>query len=631
MPSRVGTPPDRPTLIFDGDCGFCRYWIARWRRATGDLVEYVPYQEVAEQYPEIPVESFARSVQLILPDGGVTSGAEAVFGAMASLHGLPLWIYRKVPLAARVAEAVYAFVAARRPLFSRVTRWLWGNGAAPPSFHVASRVFLVGLAATYLIAFASLAVQIKGLAGSNGVMPIAPYLRAVGERIGWERFYYLPTLAWIDASDASLLGMCIAGIAASLVLMAGLAPMASLFVLWALYLSASVAVRLFLNFQWDALLLETGLLAIILHASGWRLVAWRQRAPSRAVLFLLHWLLFRLMFGSGWAKIGGGDFVWRDLTAVAYHYETQPIPTWTAWYMHQLPLSFHKLSTAVMFAVEILLPFLIFTPRRPRMVAFWGLAGLQVLIAATGNFAFFNLLSLVLLVPLVEDASWPGFMRRWFGGNSTASHDTSSAPASAPAPPRPVASPRGVSRWLVWPLTAAVFVTGGYLSARRAFLVETIPAPVVKLAEWVAPFRSLNAYGLFVNMTEERPEITIEGSHDGRTWVGWEFRWKPGDPRRAPPFVAPHQPRLDWQMWFAALGDCQRNPWVMDLMQRLKDGSPDVIALLERDPFTRERPLYVRAVLWDYRFTSTKERASDGSWWRRTPRGLYCPVLPQGQ
>ncbi len=480
--------------------------------------------------------------------------------------------------------------------------------------------------------------------------------------------------------------MCIAGIAASLILMAGLAPMASSFVLWALYLSASVAVRLFLNFQWDALLLETGLLAILLHASGWRLVAWRERAPSRAVLFLLHWLLFRLMFGSGWAKIGGGDFVWRDLTAVAYHYETQPIPTWTAWYMHQLPLSFHKLSTAVMFAVEILLPFLIFTPRRPRMVAFWGLAGFQVLIAATGNFAFFNVLSLVLLLTLVEDASWPAFTRRWFGptpvvasaaapvrddfagvsptdsdapmgsppDSITAASGSDVRPGSAlhpsshgdanriPGGARPSSVHDGgdpttqdssrrprrrVPRWVVWPLTAAVFVTGGYLSARRAFLVETIPAPVVKIAEWVSPFRSLNAYGLFVNMTEDRPEITIEGSHDGRTWVGWEFRWKPGDPLRAPPFVAPHQPRLDWQMWFAALGDCQRNPWVMDLMQRLKDGSLEGLALLERDPFTRERPLYVRAVLWDYRFTTTKERARDGTWWHRIPRGLYCPVL----
>ncbi len=230
MPPRVGRPPSRPTLVFDGDCGFCRYWIARWRRVTGDLVEYAPYQEVAGYYPEIPVESFAKSVQLILPDGGVTSGAEAVFGALATAparapsaraghaaadpdeantgfragasgpgrermpaatgtvipsarlapvatpwgRGLPLWLYRRVPLAARVAEAAYGFVAARRPLFSRITRWLWGKGAVTPSYHVASRVFLVGLGATYLIAFASLALQIKGLAGRNGVMPIAP-------------------------------------------------------------------------------------------------------------------------------------------------------------------------------------------------------------------------------------------------------------------------------------------------------------------------------------------------------------------------------------------------------------------------------------------------------------------------
>ena len=608
---RVASPPERPTLLFDGDCGFCRYWIGRWRGATGEAVEYVAWQQIPERFPEIPKDAFRHAVQLVEPDGTVTSGAEAVFRALAAAKGGggPLRLYRTVPGVAPVTEGVYKVVASHRVFFSALTRWLWGGAPSPASFRSGARLFLLGLGLVYFVAFVSLGVQIRGLAGKEGIAPIAPWLDQVGAKIGWERFYYLPTLAWFADGDGALVGMCVAGAGVSLVLAAGIAPALSAAAAWILYLSLSHAVRLFLGFQWDTLLLEAGLLAVFLFPSGWRPTGWRAREPSPIVRFLLWWLLFRLMFGSGWAKLGGGDPVWRNLTAVAYHYMTQPIPTWTAWYMYQLPMWIQQASTFLMFVAELLLPVLIFAPRRLRHLAFWGLAGFQLVLIATGNFAFFNWLTICLCFPLVDEAGWPRFIRRRLG------------PGDA-VPPRP-----GRLRWAGYTVAAAVVIVSGFAQAQRAFLLDTIPAPIEATLRWISPFRSLNVYGLFVDMTTSRPEISIEASMDGVTWAPYVFRWKPGDPSRRPAFVAPHQPRLDWQMWFAALGTCRRNPWLVAFMERLLEPSPEVEGLLESVPFGGRAPAKVRAVLWNYRFTSFEERARTGDWWERERKGLYCPVL----
>jgi hypothetical protein len=502
-------------------------------------------------------------------------------------------------------------VAARRALVSSLTRLLWGRDAVAPSARIASRLFLAGLGLVYLIAFVSLGVQVQGLAGEHGILPIAPWLERAAAQTGWERYWIVPTLAWLDASDAALWGMCVAGASAGILLAAGIAPTLTGAACWILYLSLSHAVPLFLGFQWDTLLLEAGLIAVFLYPSGWRVTGWRTRQPARPALFLIRWLLFRLMLGSGLAKLGGGDPVWRDLTALAFHYETQPIPTWTAWLMHQLPLWAHKASTLVMFVVELALPWLIFAPRRPRHLAFTGLAGLQIVLLATGNFAFFNWLSLVLCLVLVEDAAWPAIVKRRL------------------APPGGESAPGliGWGRRAGWLAAAVVAIVSGYHQAQRSFVIDEIPAPVRKVLGWISPLRSLNGYGLFVNMRTERPEITIEGTVDGEEWRPYAFRWKPGDPARRPPFVAPHQPRLDWQMWFAALGDCRRNPWVVALMRRILEGSPPVMGLLDGDPFEGRRPRSMRAVLWKYRFTDPATRAETGAWWVRERKGLYCLEL----
>jgi len=570
-------------------------------------VDYAPSQEVAGRFPEIPKERFARAFQLILPDREVLGGAEAVaaLAGQEAGHGPWLALYRRVPGAAPLAELAYRLIASHRPAAMAVTRLLWGRSVLKPTYSAATALFLRLLGLCYLAAFLSLWVQVDGLIGANGVLPIAPLLDWVRAHAGGDRYWLLPTLSWISSSDAALHLQCAAGTGAALLLLAGLAPAWSAAAAWLLYLSLSVAGQTFLEFQWDFLLTETGLLAIFLAPpSRWRLRS--GLSTPRLARFLLVWLLFRLMLSSGAVKLGSGDAAWRSLTALRVHYETQPLPPWTAWFAHQLPAAFQTLSCVFLFFVELVVPFLFFAPRRLRLFACGLTILLQILIAATGNYAFFNVLTISLAVLLLDDAAFP---KRW--------RDAASSGAGR----------GGWPRWILVPAAAILLAASAVPFLASVGLRGAIPGPLAAVYRAVEPLRSANGYGLFAVMTMQRPEIVLEGSEDGASWKPYEFRWKPGDPRRRPRFVAPHQPRLDWQMWFAALGDYRANPWLVSTMARLREGSPQVLSLLAVNPFPAQPPRFVRAVLYDYRFTSAEERRRTGAWWQRELRGLYAPVL----
>ncbi len=475
--------------------------------------------------------------------------------------------------------------------------------SAPRSHARIAFLFLRLMGAIHLVAFVSLGVQVEGLVGSQGILPAAETLELVRAQTGAERYWLLPSLFWLGAGDAALRGVCGAGAALGALLAVGFAPLPILLTLWALYLSLTTVGEVFLGYQWDGLLLETTLLAVFLAPLGWRP---RPREPAPPALWLLRFLLFRLMLASGLAKLASGDPTWRSLTALTFHYETQPLPTWLGWYAHQQPLWIHELSCALMFGGEILVPLLVLGPRRSRLLAFAPLVGLQLLIAATGNYTFFNLLAVALCLLLLDDGVF-----RWPAG-----------PPSPPAQPW-LARTRLVGAIALFLLALVPFV--------GSFVRVPWPGPLLALYRAVAPFRSINPYGLFAVMTTERPEILVEGSRDAATWRAYAFRFKPGDPKRAPAFVAPHQPRLDWQMWFAALrGRCEAVPWFLRFAERLKAGSPAVLALLEGNPFPEGPPAHVRARLQDYRFTSWQERSRTGAYWRVQDKGLFCPDLPVG-
>ncbi|HEX4646702.1 MAG TPA: lipase maturation factor family protein, partial [Verrucomicrobiae bacterium] len=424
--ARVASPPARPLMIYDGDCNFCKFWIVRWRELTGGRVEYVESQDprVAEQFPELPRERFETSVQLIEPDGRVYSGAEAVFRALG--RGAPgrlaPWFYYRVAGMRPVTEWCYAFIAGHREFFSTLTRWFWGRQAGKPDYFLVRGIFLRLLGIIYFSAFVSLGTQISGLSGSNGILPAQELMESARmyvrqNDLGLERYHLLPTLCWFNTSDGFLHFLCGAGAVISLVVVVGFAPASGLFLLWLIYLSLVVVGREFLSFQWDSLLLETGWLAIFLAPLEILPGRGARSPPSRLVVWLLRWLLFRLMFESGAVKLLSHDASWSGLTALNFHYETQPLPTWIGWYAHQLPAGIQQFSVRVMFVIELAVPFLIFAPRRLRFFGCWWLVLFQALILLTGNYCFFNLLTIALCWLLLDDAAARAILEkiRWCG------------------------------------------------------------------------------------------------------------------------------------------------------------------------------------------------------------------------
>jgi uncharacterized membrane protein YphA (DoxX/SURF4 family) len=421
----------------------------------------------------------------------------------------------------------------------------------------------------------------------------------------------VPTLAWWSASDRALHWQCGLGAGCAVALLAGFAPAVMLFLLWALYLSLCAIPGPFLNFQWDTLLLETGFLAVFFAP----LQLWerpsRQARPPALVLWLLRWLLFRLMFESGCVKLMSGDISWWNLTALQFHYQTQPLPTCIGWQACQLPAGAQSLCVVAMFAIELVVPVFIFSGRRLRLAAAGIFTAFQIVILLTGNYGFFNFLAILLCVPLLDDRALPAFRK------NTVPKEADPAARRAARWPLPVTLCLAV---LIVPLTLIPFLVSAGVN-------QTWPSPVFWLYGWTRPFRSFNGYGLFARMTRTRPEIIVQGSDDERNWKDYAFKYKPGDPRRRPGFVAPYQPRLDWQMWFAALDQARDNPWFLHFEYGLLRNSPPILALLDSNPFPKDPPKYIRALLYEYRFTDRATRRATGDWWSRELKGVYVPQL----
>ncbi len=450
---------------------------------------------------------------------------------------------------------------------------------------LALSLFVRLLGVIYFLAFLSLLVQVKGLFGKRGILPIRDYL-ALLKRLGARRVYYCPTLFWLGSGDSALLAVCFAGLLAGAALAAGVLPLLSLAVGWVCYLSFKSAGQDFLNFQWDSLLLEAGFAAMVALAAG----------LSPIGLLLLWFVLFKFMVMAGLAKILSHDPAWRDLTAMTYHYETQPLPNPLSWFAHNLPVPFHKLSALSTFLIEIGAPFLFFGPPDLRLLAFASEALLQLMIMATGNFGALNLLTLVMGVPLLPD----GLL--------------------GPLPPLSLAPAP-----LLPPLAAAAVVL--ILVAFNAIQVLSLffrRVPGRGLLRLVEPFEICNSYGLFAVMTTKRYEIILEWSDDGSRWHEYQFRWKPQDTSKMPSLSMPHMPRLDWLMWFLPFGTYEDNPWFMRLLEKLLQNSEDVQSLFKgggpADP-----PRMVRALAYRYSFTDPKTRKETGKWWERKLVGVYCP------
>lgn len=465
----------------------------------------------------------------------------------------------------------------------------------------------------YLIAFVSFFVQYEGLISQNGILPASRFLDSLHTNLGSRAYWLVPTINWLGSTDVFLYWQLVISILFSILLISGVLPFISSFVLWVSYLSIVKIGQGFMSFQWDVLLLEAGFLTILLSTLKIISRASDSRSPHILLIFLFKLLLFKLMFSSGVGKLLSGDETWRNLTALNYHYYTQPLPNPIAWHVHHLPHWIHKLSVAVMLFIEIVVPFFFFAPKRLRYIAAYLTIGLQVVIMVTGNYTFFNMLTIFLCIFLFDNA----FFTKYTDSPKLLFATTHERRIK-------YLSLKTLSLSILVLLVSSITViqfSSRYLGYRN------IPGFLSPVLRTISSFHLLNTYGLFTVMTTKRNEIIIEGSNDGIEWKAYEFKYKPGDVKDGLSIVAPHQPRLDWQMWFAALGSYRQNPWFVNFMYKLQERSQPVLYLLKTNPFPESPPKYLRVQIYDYEFTYREQRNTTGNIWKRSYIGYYIPVF----
>jgi hypothetical protein len=469
---------------------------------------------------------------------------------------------------------------------------------AAPDYYLARLVIQRGLGVIYLVAFAVAINQFRALLGERGLLPVPRYVRLAG----WSR---APSLFTLHYSDRFLgvVAWTGAGIAALVVLGVpergpiGLSMLAW-FALWVLYLSIVNVGQTFYGFGWESLLLEAGFLAAFLGPTD--------VAPPLPVIILLRWLLFRVEFGAGLIKMRG-DRCWRRLTCLDYHHETQPMPNPLSWWFHRLPVPLHRVEVAANHATQLVVPFLLFTPQPYASVAGVVMIITQGWLVLSGNFSWLNVVTMTLAFSALDNRILEVVL-----------------PAS---PPPHLADPPAWFGSLVVALAATFVVLSWWPVRNMASSHQAMNLSFNRL-------HLGNTYGAFGTISRERHEVVIEGTSDDavtRTteWRPYEFKGKPGDPRRRPPQVAPYHLRLDWLMWFAALSPAYAEPWLPRLAAKLLEGDEATLRLLRRrgNPFPDQAPAFVRARLFRYRYTTRAERRADGAWWVRTEVGIYLPPI----
>ena len=495
-------------------------------------------------------------------------------------------------------------------------------------------IFLRALGLIYFSAFYCLVFQIRGLIGPHGILPAGEYLQLIaGSSVGLLRFWYAPSLLWISSASQMLLALCWVGMIASLLLALNVWPRVMLVASFLCFLSFAAAARDFSGYQSDGMLLEAGFIALFFAPPGFWPGLGRANPPSRFSLFLLQWEWFRIYFESGIVKLASGDPQWRNFTAMDEYYQNCPLPTWVGWHLQHLPHWFHAGTVGATLFMELGLVWMVCLPRRFRLVLFFLVTFWEAGVIFTANYAFLNYLVLSLGILLVDDRFFLGLSKFWKSRVAAQRPSDVSEPAqSAAAAKEPTAGPwralLGSYRPLKLAIAAVMLSWIFYASTARLvwLLAPRAPLPVTPVT-LLAPFRIADQYGLFAVMTRGLYQIEFQGSEDGKTWIAYPFRYKPQALAEAPRIYAPYQPRFDWNLWFASLGAWRDNAIVPNTEVRLLSNDPDVLSLFAANPFPQAAPRQVRAVLWQYWFTSMSEKRTTGNWWRRQFLGLYAPTL----
>ncbi|HVA71483.1 MAG TPA: lipase maturation factor family protein [Candidatus Limnocylindrales bacterium] len=551
---------------------------------------------------------------------------------------------------------------------SQIAKWFLGPESDKTSGHLGPRwLFLRALGLIFFSAFYSLVFQATGLIGPNGILPANAYLGAVGQSMqGLEKIWFAPSVFWISSTDHALLAVCWIGMVAAILLVLNFWPRAMTAICFICFLSFIATLQDFASYQSDGMLLAAGFLCLFFAPRGWRPRWGELSPPSRACLWLLLWEWFRIYFESGLAKMLGGDPEWRHLTAMYEYYQNGPLPTWIGWYVQQAPHWFHWLTALATLVMELGIVLMLFLPRRLRLICFFIVTPWEIGVILTANYAFLNYLVLALGVLLLDDQFLVKIApRNWFPKYhvmvAMRAEDSAEQVTSETARAKSLLA-RAESKTSKMPAPAAQDssnatasrVESGAIAAIRRFLgaarmtiagvclvwifyattaqLAWMLFPTLPLPQWpveaIEPFRIANQYGLFGTMTRGRYEIEFQGSNDGgKTWTAYPFRYKPQAVNQAPGIYAPYQPRFDWNLWFASLGNWRQYQFVVGTEEALLDNSPEVLSLFASDPFPNGPPQEIRAVIWQYWFTNLAVKRQTGDWWSRKLLGLYAPTL----
>lgn len=617
----TGLPPP-PLLVYDGACEFCRQWVQRLQVIAGERVNVAPCQDVAEELG-IPLDECGHSVRFLPESGDRTQGAEAVFGALAAAgRGASLNFYQRFQAFARVSEAVYRLVVDHRMIVSRIVRFSHGADLREDPWTRTRSLYLRLLGLSLFLAVISYWNQIQGLNGANGILPAADLVDMVNQVSdergwsAWQHFRAMPSLFRLYPADGMLHGLAGMATLGSLCLILGLIPGPALVLVLLGWGSIVTIGGTFSGYQWDILNIEICFASLFVAPWKLRLVHAPGVRATRSGRWILRGLLFKFVFLNGMAKLVSGDPAWASLTAIQYHYWTQPMTNAISWHAYHLPLWIHKASVVGTFFVELILPVFIFGPRRMRQIAFFGITVLMVGMHATGSFGTFNLMTIALCIALLDDGALRSLVpARWrFRVADTRAEPHRSAAGA-------LRWPRGVLVGLLMLLNFRVVATGSGISLPSPEWLEALDRESRRL-------HLVNAYGAFPNMTEDRPEVLFEGSMDGHTWIPYVLRYKTHALDENQRYTAHHMPRLDGQLWFSAHRcHCQNARWYLHFMTRLLEGQPEVLQLLGDNPFPQGPPAFIRSSLWAYTFTTPEERSDTGNIWNRQRIGEFCPPL----
>ena len=478
-----------------------------------------------------------------------------------------------------------------------------------PTYFLTCFLFLRLLGFIYFFAFLSLAIQVLPLLGEKGLLPAENYVNNVNAHFGSssKAFWELPSLFLFHLSDTSLQILAWLGVLLSLIFLIGYANVPLLAILWFLYLSFVNIGQLWYSYGWEIQLLETGFLAIFL-VPLWDARPFPKIAPPTAVIWLLRWLAFRIYLGAGLIKIRG-DPCWRDLTCLIYHYETQPIPNPLSPWLHFLPVWFHKLGVLWNHLVELIAPFFVFWPRIARHAAGILLISFQFFLILSGNLSFLNWLTILPVIACFDD----GFLRRFLP-----------------------------KIWVVKAEEAARTAKGNkyqtIFSWALLILIALLSLPVILnllssqqiMNTSFNNFHLVNTYGAFGSVGKERYELILQGTADNiiipeTEWKEYEFTAKPGNVTRPLPIIAPYQPRIVWQIWFAAMQRPEQNPWLIHLIWKLLQNEPLALQLLANNPFPDQPPRYIRVEFYRYEFAEPWKEGQ--AVWKRTYAGEWLPPL----